>query len=240
MSFASRYISPGLLVAGLAATFLPAQAFAYGFTGSFAPQNWKVYNYLNDPGFPVGPSVTPTSTTSYPAYICGASKNLTCVDAFDANKGEATLIGSNDVDLSSMTGNGVPNESWVTQWTLDPYTGVSPYQLTFNWSYFTQDGTSDDQPYYFTVDPGPSFTITYYPLSSTSGNTGTESVSISSGMGLGFGVHTVGNTGGAGYLTVEQFNPVPGPLPILGVAAAFRWTRRLRKRQRDSQSSYKL
>jgi len=42
------------------------------------------------------------------------------------------------------------------------------------------------------------------------------------------------------YLTVEQFNPVPGPLPILGVAAAFRWTRRLRKRQRDSQSSYKL
>jgi hypothetical protein len=33
----------------------------------------------------------------------------------------------------------------------------------------------------------------------------------------------------------QTFNPVPGPLPVLGAAASFGWTRRLRKRIRSSK-----
>jgi hypothetical protein len=34
-----------------------------------------------------------------------------------------------------------------------------------------------------------------------------------------------------------QFSPVPGPLPLLGAAAGFSFTRRLRRRVKQSQGS---
>jgi hypothetical protein len=43
-----------------------------------------------------------------------------------------------------------------------------------------------------------------------------------------------GSVGGNGYFNAN-LSTVPGPLPVLGAAAGFGWTRRLRKRIRASK-----
>lgn len=235
----SSKTSLGLLSA-LSATPLvlmaaPSAQAAGGFTDAFAPSNWELSIYAPVPvpappttEAPTTPTDTPDTTVPYTTYLCNPG-DLNCVDQLDANAGTATLIGS---DFESPVRAGNPNEPTATQWELKPYTGPSPYAFTFKWSYFTGDTNADDQSYYYLVDPSNTVTTTLLS-SKPSGDSGLESVTLLSGWRLGFGVHTNDNSGGPGYLTITEFNPVsvvPGPLPLLGAGAAFGWSRRLRRR----------
>jgi hypothetical protein len=68
-------------------------------------------------------------------------------------------------------------------------------------------------------------------LSTTDGETGTTSFAVVAGDSFGFSID--GNDGifGPGNATISNFSaPVPGPLPLLGVGAAFGYSRRLRRR----------
>ena len=61
--------------------------------------------------------------------------------------------------------------------------------------------------------------------------TGFSQFNVLSGDTFGFLVFTTDNDFGPGNATISNFSaPVPGPLPLLGVGAAFGYSRRLRRR----------
>jgi hypothetical protein len=60
---------------------------------------------------------------------------------------------------------------------------------------------------------------------------GSDVVNLYNGLGLGHPDLTYSSFSGRnGGVTSSKLTPVPGPLPLLGVAAAYRWTRTLRRR----------
>lgn len=106
--------------------------------------------------------------------------------------------------------------------------------VSFAWNFSTADR---DGPYY---DPfgyllGTSFT----QLTSDGGGStqsGFISFSVLTGEVFGFRQYSRDSYGGRASTTISNFNgptapaSVPGPLPILGVGAAFAYSRRLRRR----------
>jgi hypothetical protein len=67
---------------------------------------------------------------------------------------------------------------------------------------------------------------------------GTTQFNVAAGNTFGFRVFTSDDAGPSGTATISEFSaPVPGPLPIFGAAAAFGWSRRLRRRTGLAASS---
>lgn len=62
---------------------------------------------------------------------------------------------------------------------------------------------------------------------------GATAFSVLAGDTFGFRVYSLDSTFGAGVAVISNFSaPVPGPLPLLGTAAAYSFSRRLRQRTR--------
>ena len=119
-----------------------------------------------------------------------------------------------------------------TDFTIAPPTAGT---VSFNWSYVTNDISS---PYW---DPfGYLLNGVFTPLTDSSGaltQSGFASFSVlATDLTFGFRQNSVDSSGGFASTTISNFNgpiataSVPGPLPILGVGAAFVYSRRLRRR----------
>jgi len=97
--------------------------------------------------------------------------------------------------------------------------------VSFDWSYSSTDyGLFDGFGYLL----NGSFTEL---ANNSSQGTGFSQFNVLAGDTFGFRVFATDNLIGPGIATISNFSaPVPGPLPLLGVGAAFGYSRRLRRR----------
>ncbi|QVL53343.1 MAG: hypothetical protein KFB97_02815 [Cyanobium sp. M30B3] len=97
--------------------------------------------------------------------------------------------------------------------------------VSFDWSY-----SSSDEEVYDGFGYLLNGTFTQLAVNNSQG-TGFSQFNVLSGDTFGFRVFATDNQLGPGIATISNFSaPVPGPLPLLGVGAAFGYSRRLRRR----------
>ena len=107
--------------------------------------------------------------------------------------------------------------------------------VSFDWNYSTLDGSPSFDPFGYLLNGA------FTKLTDDSGATtqsGSAFFSVLSGDVFGFRQNTIDSGFGRASTTISNFNgptaavpaSVPGPLPILGVGAAFAYSRRLRRR----------
>ena len=130
--------------------------------------------------------------------------------------GSITLTGSNqrpDFD---------PGPSINTDYTT---TAFASGPVSFDWSYSSADFNFYDSFGYLL---NGSFTQI---ADNGSQGSGFSQFNVLAGDTFGFRVFTLDDQFGPGIATISNFSaPVPGPLPLLGVGAAFSYSRRLRRR----------
>jgi hypothetical protein len=132
-----------------------------------------------------------------------------------------------------------PNQGTV----LDPKPGTSLYtitapatrtRVTFDWSLVIgqDEALADNDPFGF-VRNG---TRTQLSDDFAGDQAGSFSTTVAPGDSFGFYAATVDGRFGGSTTTVSNFTTaqVPGPLPVLGAIVAFRTSRKLRARLRDS------
>jgi len=133
--------------------------------------------------------------------------------------GSITLTGSN------QNPDDEPGPSISTDYTT---TAFASGPVSFDWSY-----SSDDEDFYdsFLFFNG-SFTFSFTLIAdNASQGSGFSQFNVLVGDTFGFRVFTFDDQYGPGIATISNFSaPVPGPLPLLGVGAAFGYSRRLRRR----------
>jgi len=129
--------------------------------------------------------------------------------------------------VSADDGDGVGADIQNTDFTIAaPASGT----VSFDWFYASNDvdGSSFD-PFGYLLKG--SFTKLTTDGSLLIHQSGTASFSVLRGDVFGFRQKSIGSTFGPASTTIRNFNgPVPGPLPLVGVGAAFGWSRRLRRR----------
>ena len=192
-----------------------------GFTGSFAPIQWNR---------------TPSSVNA------GNSALFT-----DSNT-KITLV-KNPANTQRVTANVDITDSLFS--ALAPYSGVGRilgWTATGNYTW-SVTGAALNSKYLFGADSNNSSDS---PLNATAPTSGTfiigDSYLINPFDGANapdiadFSITRVGgSTTGAGTGVISNFQfvaeyDVPGPLPVVGAAAAFAWSRRLRKRLNSAKS----
>lgn len=143
---------------------------------------------------------------------------------FSAAPAAITITGSNNANITNSFAN-VNTDITVAAAASGP--------VSFDWSYSSTDTLSFDGFGYLL---NGSFTQL---ADNGSQSTGFSQFNVLSGDTFGFRVFATDNTGGPGIATISNFAaptisnfaaPVPGPLPLLGVGAAFGYSRRLRRR----------
>jgi hypothetical protein len=204
---------------------LPSAAQAAGLTGAFAPANWVLSNTNAD------------QTFSSPQNTCiGLSYEVACVTINDALTGSFDLIGSADGFTGGDNANGATTTERSTTWEL-VNTGL-PAQVSFKWLFSSGEDNTDIASYLI----GSSETIlSDVPTSSTAA---ISNLTIANNGSISFRVST-DNSGNPGILSITDFGavtlsgpiPVPAPLPLFGCAAAFGWSRRLKRRVADHKSN---
>lgn len=173
--------------------------------------------------------------TPVPAQALGFS------GAYDPTNWTTSFGGGGDgsVDTTSapssieITGpnNGQAN-SYVDYTITAPAAGV----VTFSWMYNTIDDPGHDS-FGYLVDGN----YTLLTDDAFSYFTDTTNFNVSAGAEFGFRIFSVDGSFDPGIATIESFSgpapsastAVPGPLPLLGMAAAFGLSRKLRGRIRD-------
>ena len=197
---------------------LPSAGQAAGLAGAFAPANWVLSNTNAD------------ETFSAPGYTCAAlGYDVACATSIDALMGSFDLIGSADGYLGGDNAIGATTTERTTTWKL-VNTGPQA-QVSFKWLFGNGDSSTDIASYLI----GSSETIlSDVPTNSTAA---IFNLTIPSNGSIAFRVST-DNIGNSGILSISEFEAttisdttsVPGPLPVFGCAAAFGWSRRLRRR----------
>jgi hypothetical protein len=192
---------------------LPSAGQAAGLTGSFAPVNWVLSNTNAD------------ETFSSPQNTCAAlSYQVACVTINDALTGSFDVIGSADSFDGGANTSGAPTTDRTTTWKL-VNTGLPAY-VSFKWLFSNGEDNTDIASYLI----GTSETI----LSDVPSVIASPIVNltIASNSSIAFRVRTTDNSGNPASLSITNFDavPVPAPLPLLGVAVAFGWSRKLRRR----------
>ncbi len=135
------------------------------------------------------------------------------------------MVGS----VSTEAGGGAANTERTTTWTVT--NGAVPVLISFNWALNTFASGAPNQSVSYLVG------LTETPISSADGSSGfLSSIALNAGESFGFRVTTTDNVGDYGVLSITGFEAtdVPGPLPLAGGAAAFGWSRRLRRRIRQT------
>lgn len=188
-----------------------ATASPLGLAGPFASDLWQLEVMIQD---------EESQTFSDPDYLCTDEFDLSCVDL--TGPSSFLVVGSGEGDLGPL------NKTVSVDWKLT-YSGALPALISFDWEFFTQDEPNRDFGY-FQIDGTNEF-----ESSQESGPFSYESPLIQPGTVLTFGVRSTDNNLDVGELTITNFHytEVPGPLPLLGAATAFGWSRRLRTRIRN-------
>jgi hypothetical protein len=124
------------------------------------------------------------------------------------------------INLSDVVIAGSGDSNSTTAWTSR--NASIPYYISFSWQFDELSDSGTSTPFY-------NVNGTTTSLDGVSGSI--ASATLDPGSSLTFGI---ANVDGFGDLTISNFNatPVPAPLPLLGFATAFRWSRRLRARHR--------
>jgi len=141
--------------------------------------------------------------------------------------------GNGSVDTS-----GVPNSITITGSTnniADPtdyymFMPMDPGDVSFDYNYQSTD-TAGFDAFGYTVNN------TFTQLADTNGTIGSIIFQLAAGDTFGFRLTTLDGQGGPAMVTISNFSgpsaPLaesPAPLPFLGAAAAYSWSRRLRRR----------
>lgn len=120
----------------------------------------------------------------------------------------------------TLTGNDNGSGGIFTNYTIN---AAASGPVSFNWAYSTSDSEYDQFGYLLNGN--------FNFLSTQNGETGTASFVVVAGDVFGFSIDGDDGIFGPGIATISNFSaPVPGPLPLLGVGAAFGYSRRLRRR----------
>lgn len=222
-----------LLASCLSSSLLAAPAQAFGLEGVFAPVNWNfIISVTNNTESP--------ATTDFKTYLTADvncpvqfSDEINCLFIdLTAPSGSFYIAGS-DVEGSqpqAVTDNPPidlyqQNRQVQNTWELILTTDAA---ISFNYLFETGD-TSDSDKGFFAINGNKNVGF----QTSTSSESGSYDFSnLKSGDVISFGVLSQNNTGTPGYLTISNLNftEVPAPLPLMGAAAAFGWSRRLRSR----------
>lgn len=142
-------------------------------------------------------------------------------------------LGDGSVDISAapaaitVTGSDNSGPTLFFSQVLTDYTIAAAHDgpVSFDWSYSSTDCCTYDGFGYLL---NGSFTQL---ADNESQGTGFRQFNVLSGDTFGFRVFALDNGFGPGNATISNFSaPVPGPLPLLGVGAAFGYSRRLRRR----------
>ena len=216
-----RGLSPiaGLSLALISSCLLPAGAKAAGFSGSFALNNWFLTN------------TSPDQSLDSTQYRCFVLNEVACVENIYAS-GAVDVVGS----VFGQVGGGASSTLRTTTWSV---TNTGPNALiSFDWGLNTNGETNQIASYLVN--------LANVVLSSINGNSGSIlSLPLATGDSFGFRVTTSDNAGNSGILSIRNFNAtpfsppstsVPGPLSLAGGAAAFAFSRHLRRRIRRSRS----
>jgi hypothetical protein len=144
-----------------------------------------------------------------------------------ANWSLATGLGNGSVDTSgapaSIELSGSNDGSGFEIATDYTTKAIASGLVTFDWSFFNGDPNFDE----FGFLRNNAFT----PLGTVPSQGVSQQFNISAGDIFGFRVLTTDDFQSPGIASISNFSaPVPGPLPILGLGAAFGWSRRLRRR----------
>jgi hypothetical protein len=123
-----------------------------------------------------------------------------------------------------LTGTNTPTGDWPGN-TDYVTTSKGPGNVSFVWNYSSTDTDNWDQFYYLLNG------VQTFLAQNNSQGTGNTVFSVLQGDTFGYRVFTGDGLFGPGVATISNFSaPVPGPLPVLGAAAAFSFSRRLRQR----------
>lgn len=186
-------------------------------------------------GAALGLAATPAQAlTQFAGYYAPANWTQT----IQGNGSIDTSSAPNSVTLTSADG-GVAGPTQDTDFTI---TAPSAGTVSFNWSYSTSDIDPTYDPFGYLLNGA--FTQLTDDLGALI-QAGSTSFAVGTGDVFGFRQYSTDSKDGAGITTISSFNgptaapgpaDVPGPLPLLGIAAAFGWSRRLRKRMASSSS----
>jgi hypothetical protein len=209
-----RQLSPiaALSLALISSCLLPPGAKADGFSGSFSPSNWILIN------------TNPDESLGISEYTC-AALHVACVENIDPSTGSVDVVGS----VSGQLGGGEAlNFPRTTTWSL---INTGPNALiSFDWVLNTSGGMNQTASYQVNLDN--------IVLSSADASGSIQNLLLATGYSFGFRITTSDNVGELGILSIANFSAtpisspptsVPGPLPIVGGAAALAFSRRLRR-----------
>lgn len=207
----------------------PAQAISpEGLTGPFDLNNWKlIASYIDGNN-----STVVLDTKSVNDYVCNPSfESSACIDGPNLEgpspietspSGAFTVVGATAVDFTVAAGS-----QFFLNWTLDPALSArsTDYFVSFNFLYQTLD-TAPEIKGYFSIND------VLTPIqTSTNNETSSGIFRITPADTIAFGVSSSNFDLNQGFVQITGFTAdVPGPLPLLGAAAAFGWSRRLRSR----------
>jgi hypothetical protein len=127
---------------------------------------------------------------------------------------------------SSITLNGSDTGSLDSINTDYTISAAASGPVSFNWNYSSLDPDDIYDSFGYLLNG----TFTQLANNGSQGP-GSSLFNVATGDTFGFRVFTLDDTFGRGTATISNFSaPVPGPLPLLGVGAAFGYSRRLRRR----------
>jgi hypothetical protein len=183
-----------------------APGLSVGFSGPYAPANWT----FSTEGDGTGSSV---NTLGAPSSI--------------------TLIGPDGGQPDISTGD-APGKGLFTT------TAVGTGTVSFNWSLLIGqfETFANDDPFGYILNGTP-FQLSF---DADGDQFDSSSFAVNTGDVFGFYVETFTSQFGPSTVTISKFSapsapaPVPGPLPVLGAAAFFHASRRLRVRLRATST----
>jgi hypothetical protein len=194
----------------------PAEA-AIGLSGPFSPSKWALQRSING---------TVIDVLGFDQYQCSSFSDLSCIAITGTGVPSSfEVVGSDAGDI------GESSQQVDIAWILN-FTGPTPYNIQFTFDFNTIDGPEQDEGQFFINNTKLVFDSTGgVPISN-------NFFTVGNGDSLSFRVFSANNQGGPGVLNISGFTatPVPGPLPILGVAGAWKWSRRLRSSLRRNRS----
>lgn len=196
---------------------------AAGLSGEFSPEKWVLLNSNADQAFPA-----PSNTCTALGYA------VACVNLVDEATGLFEVVGSAETYAGGANAPGAVTSERSTSWYVTNL--AVPQLVSFQW--FFSNGEDDTDIASYRIRDGITIAETELSTVPTSVAAVVSNLVIPANGSLAFQVRTTDNLGYPGILSISGFNatPVPGPLPIIGLAAGFGFTRKLRTRIRAAST----
>lgn len=207
----------GATLASLTMAAQPAQAATVGLGGPFSPSKWSLQRSING---------TVVDVLGFNQYQCSSITDRSCISITSTGVPSSfEVVGSDTGDIGQTA------QEVDIAWILN-FTQSTPYKIKFTFDFDTVDGPEQDEGQFFINNNKLIFDSTGgIPIPN-------NEFTVGKGDTISFRVFSANNQGGPGVLNITDFQAtaVPGPLPILGVAGAWKWSRRLRSSLRRISS----